>query len=175
MKVDEAVEHLELLYRTVTGRTVPNGPTPYAPIPPEKDPVRHVEEQLDRLLQVLGGPLPQLAPIPWTPRAALLESEREILIQVELPGIPRDGVNVSVLENVLTVSGARPTPLLGKDRPVLRATEIQTGPFARSFTLPQGASGDVSAQLRDGVLELRIPRPTQGRTVGPQAATVVVR
>jgi len=47
--IDEAIHRLEGLYRTVTGKDAPVSDTPYAAIPPEKDAVRHVEEQLDRL------------------------------------------------------------------------------------------------------------------------------
>jgi hypothetical protein len=53
MDVEETIGQLTRLYRAITGREVPVSNTPYAPIPEKKDPVQHVEEQLDRLLDVL--------------------------------------------------------------------------------------------------------------------------
>jgi HSP20 family protein len=174
--VDEAVEQLERLYRTVTGKDVPSGAGPYAPIPPEKDPVRHVEEQLDRLVKVLAGPAPRFPIVPWTPLAALYEDEREIVIQVELPGVARDTLNVSVLQNVLTVSGTRTASLRGKDRREPRVAEFPVGPFSRSFLLPQGtAQAQVNAALEDGMLEVHIPRPNGRQAAGAQTSPIVVR
>ena len=150
-RVDEAVEKLERLYTSVTGMPAPTGAGPYAPIPPEKDPVRHVVEQLDRLVEALRGPGEVAGPSPWAPRAALWQGERELIIQVELPGVPRDGLEVSFQGNVLTVSGSRPTPILTGDRPALRASEIPTGRFSRSFLVPPGAgTKEIGAQLRTG-------------------------
>jgi HSP20 family protein len=174
-RVDEAVENLERLYTSFTGKPVPTGAGPYAPIPPEKDPVRHVLEQLDRLIEALRGPSQAAASFPWTPRAALWESDRELTIQVELAGVPRDGLEVSFVENVLTVKGSRPAPLVAGDRAAPRATEIPTGRFARAFLVPPGSgTKEIAAQLRDGMLEIRIPRmPSNGP--GVQGQTIAVR
>lgn len=55
MDVDGTIGQLTRLYRAITGRDVPVSDTPYAPIPAKKAPVQHVEEQLDRLIDVLAS------------------------------------------------------------------------------------------------------------------------
>lgn len=55
LDVDRTMGQLTRLYRAITGRDVPLSSTPYAPIPANKAPAQHVEEQLDRLLDVLAS------------------------------------------------------------------------------------------------------------------------
>ncbi len=54
MDIENTIGQVTRLYRAITGREVPVSDTPYAPIPAKKDPVQHVEEQIDRLLEVLA-------------------------------------------------------------------------------------------------------------------------
>jgi hypothetical protein len=51
--VESTIGQVTRLYRAITGLDVFVSNTPYAPIPAEKDPVQHVEQQLDRLMDVL--------------------------------------------------------------------------------------------------------------------------
>jgi hypothetical protein len=68
--IDDLIGQVERFYRSLTGQDAP--PTremPYAPIPPERDPERHLAEQVDRLLVSLGQLSPE-APLTtpgWTP------------------------------------------------------------------------------------------------------------
>lgn len=55
MDVDDTIGQVSRLYRAITGRDAPLSDSPYALIPAEKDPVQHVEEQLNRLLDVLAS------------------------------------------------------------------------------------------------------------------------
>lgn len=86
------------------------------------------------------------------------ESEDAFTIHVELPGVPADEVEVSLEENVLTVSGER---RFSADRDVdrFRRVERSFGRFHRALRLPDrvDASG-VSAVQRDGVLTITAPK-----------------
>jgi len=158
--VDEAIQQLERLYRSVTGKEIPTEDGHKTTIPPEKDPGRHIQEQVDRLLEVLRFPpiAPEATMPAWTPRCALWEGERERVIQVELPGVPRENVRVTAERNLLTVSGERPARTPQGERSTLRATEIPVGTFSRSIVLPDATEpNQVRAQLKDGILEVRIP------------------
>ena len=87
IEIDDAIRQVETLYRTVTGREVPQSETAYAPIPPENDPQRHVETQIERLLAAMGRPaLPERG---WTPPIEVWESGTEIVVWIELAGVPR--------------------------------------------------------------------------------------
>src|SRR5689334_15318867 len=88
--IDDAIQQVERLYRTVTGKDAPATEPPYATIPPESDPTRYVEEQVERLMTALGqlpGTTPRMPT--WTPPLSVWENAREIAICIELPGVPR--------------------------------------------------------------------------------------
>lgn len=159
-QVDEVIGKMEDLYRSVTGTNPPPGEG-YAPIPVEKDPERHVQEQLDRLLGLLGsvGIPSEAARPPFHPPLAVVETERELVVRVDLPGVAREDVKVIARENELTVSGVRKAEG-GPDRRV-RFGESPRGPFVRKVLLPPNLrAGEPQASLKDGVLEVRFARPT---------------
>ena len=160
-QVDSTIGKIEQLYQSVTGREAPpTGEAPYAPIPPEKDPQQHVEEQLDRLLGALSSGRGMAVPRTWTPCISVLESTKEVVFCVDLPGVSRDAVTLSLTQGWLEVSGERhlPSSPAGNDLQ-LRWVEGFVGPFRRVVPLPQGAQADrLEAKLQNGILEIRIPR-----------------
>jgi HSP20 family protein len=162
-EVDQAIRQVEQLYRSLTGSEPPAGDRPYAPIPPERDPNRWIEEQMDRLMAALGrSPQPTRAAAPWVPAVSIWESPRETVIVFELAGIARDGVEVSVSQNLLIVSGQRGAPELDGGDYQLRAAERPLGPFRRVVALPPTAQVEqLSATMKDGLLEIRVPRANQ--------------
>jgi HSP20 family protein len=169
LSIDETIGQVEALYRRVTGRDAPMNDSPYAVIPPEKDPVLHVEEQMERLHAALaqlglGG---QPGAAAWTPPISVSESPQEILVCMDLPGVPVEALEVAIQHNLLVVTGTRPPPNGAADaRP--RLIERPVGPFRRVVVLPPLLpSIDVNAQLKDGVLTIRIPRSTAGTLVRP--------
>jgi HSP20 family protein len=79
------------------------------------------------------------------------------IIQAEVPGMSRDDVNITVENNVLTLSGKRASETSKEDGQFL-VRERRTGEFSRSFRLPETADTDkVGAELAAGVLTLTIP------------------
>jgi HSP20 family molecular chaperone IbpA len=109
--IDETIANIESLYSAVTGRTPPPTDRPYAPIPAEKDPGQHVEEQLARLSKLLGGAgFDGHAAGAWTPRMSVWESDDEILVCLDVPGVTRDDLKVTTRGNLITVTGLRPVP-----------------------------------------------------------------
>jgi HSP20 family protein len=157
-EIDDAIGQVSHLYHALTGKEIPVTDVPYAPIPAEKDPVVHVQEQMDRLLGILAGPRPAPA-TPWAPPLTMYESQDEFVVAIDVPGMSRDRVQVSVQGNVLIVSGAR-TPSAADGQRV-RHIEPRYGTFRRTLPLPPGLRNqEMSATLREGVLEVRIPRDT---------------
>lgn len=98
--------------------------------------------------------------VDWFPAVDASEAEDEYRFEVDLPGLDRESIQVSVDGDALSITGERPT-LKGGGR-CLRA-ERPAGLFIRRFLLPEDVRrGEIHANLRDGVLELRLPktRPT---------------
>jgi len=156
--IDEAIERMERLYRAVTGRDVPPAETAYAPIPAEKDPAQHVEERLNQLLRILGGErLGTEATPSWTPPISAWETDSELVLSMDLPGVKREQVEVTIQGNLLTVSGQR-SPAAGNGAR-LRLSESAVGPFRRAVLLSGVVRGaEPRAEMKDGILEIRIPK-----------------
>ena len=165
--IDTAIDQVERLYRTVTGREAPPvGEQPYATIPPEKLPEEHVQEQVDRLVETLTEfATPGRAGSEWKPPIALWESKNEIILIVDLPGVTRENVHVAVNRGVIQIQGERSMPQgrngrgKNEDDRKLRYTEQPFGKFRRIIPIPLAARfEELQAQIRDGILEIRIPR-----------------
>jgi len=100
----------------------------------------------------------------WTPSCNVSETAEEYRIEAELPGVKQEDLEVNVEERVLTLRGERREEREQKGKKVHRV-ESSYGSFMRSFTLPNDADEDkVSAEYKDGLLSLRIPRTAQQET-----------
>jgi len=160
--IDAVIGQVEKLYLSLTGQEPP-APSdgPYAPIPPEKEPDQHIAEQVDRLLASLA----QLSPVrplitAWAPPLALWQTPTETWICFDLPGVTSETVKVRVLSRgLLEISGERRAPRFdGEARRVY--DESSRGPFRRVVALPSRAAIEqIEARVRDGVLEIRVPKP----------------
>lgn len=94
----------------------------------------------------------------WSPRVDISETEKEITIDMEIPGIDKKDVKVEVHDNVLTVSGERKREREEKDENHYRR-ERMYGRFERSFGLPDTVDGNkVAAKYHDGVLTLALAK-----------------
>jgi HSP20 family protein len=172
--IDELIGQVEKLYQSLTGQEAPAPrETPYAPIPPEKDPERHLSEQVDRLLTSLGplSPATTLTRV-WVPSLTLWETPTEIWVCLDLPGVTRETVQVRVLgRGMLEVSGERRAPRREAEARRLH-DESPRGPFRRVVALPPRASIEhIEARVREGVLEIRMPLMS---TPEPEARAVPV-
>jgi len=94
----------------------------------------------------------------WTPAIDVYEDESGFLIKIEAPEVKREDINVSLDKNVLTVSGERRLENEEK-RESYHRIERSYGKFFRSFTLSPNANLEtVSAEFKDGILRLSIPK-----------------
>jgi HSP20 family protein len=78
-----------------------------------------------------------------------------------MPGIPEDKISIEVKDDTLTVSAQREkTEEISDDR--YYRFERRFGAFSRAVGLPQGVDEDkIDASYRDGVLEVRVPKPEE--------------
>lgn len=95
----------------------------------------------------------------WMPPVNIREAQNEVRIDLELPGVAPEKVDVSIEKGVLTISGEKREERKEGEEGRWHLVERRYGTFARSFTLPQGTDEDqVTAEFRDGVLTVRIPK-----------------
>jgi HSP20 family protein len=160
--IDSAIDQVERLFRSVTGQdTPPVGEEPYATIPPEKNPEEHIQEQIDRLMEKLA----EVSGSPglrgqWTPPVSLWEGKNGIMVTLDVPSVRREDIRVTTHHGLLEISGTRQVrPPEEGDHLQLKYVEHPCGTFRRTVPLPLGAHTDgLEARVRDGVLEIRIPR-----------------
>jgi HSP20 family protein len=92
----------------------------------------------------------------FKPRVNSKETDEAYLLEFELPGIPKDDVDISVEENMLIVKAERSSPE-NEDENVVN--EFSYRKFQRTATLPHGVnSSQIKAVHKDGILYLTIPK-----------------
>jgi HSP20 family protein len=81
----------------------------------------------------------------------------DLVIHADVPGLSREDIDITVENNVLTVSGSY-NKESEEENARYHIRERRHGSFSRSFRLPQSADGEkVEASLTNGVLTLRVP------------------
>ena len=100
---------------------------------------------------------------PFTPLVDIEETPEEFVLHADLPGVSQKDVKVSLMGDTLTIRGERREEKTEKTGSSLRV-ERNVGLFERSFTLGAPVRSDaVKATVRDGVLEIRVPKAEEAR------------
>jgi HSP20 family protein len=90
------------------------------------------------------------------PRVDVLETENEVLMLADLPGVNPDAVDVRFENGELTIHGRRLPSNAGKKRAL---TEYEPTHYHRSFRLTEDVAADrIEAELKNGVLTVRLPK-----------------
>lgn len=108
--------------------------------------------------QELTTPAEQTTPgMVFTPQVDIFETEKEITLLADIPGVKSEKLNIDLRDNVLTIAGdIQPTE--GSDEEDL-LIEYETGRFYRQFTLSEVIDQNrIDAKLGDGVLRLTLPK-----------------
>ncbi len=94
----------------------------------------------------------------WTPLCDIYETEKELVLKMELSDMRKENVHVTVENNMLTVRGERRFDEK-LERENFHRIERQYGEFLRSFTLPTFVDGNkIFAEFKDGLLTVTLPK-----------------
>jgi len=119
------------------------------------DPLRDLLALHEQLGHLVGTDAPG-----WTPPVDLYETASEFVLTAELPGLARDQIEIQVEDSRVVIRGARAgSPQ--RDIPCEQYHRVERGHgrFSRTFMLPEPVDVDnVSADLKDGVLTVTIPK-----------------
>ena len=97
---------------------------------------------------------------PWTPRADICETEDSVVVQLALPGVKPDQVDIEYEKGMLSIKGERPFDEKGKYYRV----ETPFGPFERYFEIPRTLdSSKGTATYQDGILTLTFPKAEEAK------------
>lgn len=96
----------------------------------------------------------------WSPAVDVRETEKELRLDVELPGISPNDVELTAENGVLMIRGEKKTERKeGEDESRYHVVERSYGSFMRSFQLPQGLDeSKIEADYNDGILSIHIPK-----------------
>ncbi|MEX5718882.1 Hsp20/alpha crystallin family protein [Geodermatophilus maliterrae] len=123
------------------------------------DPFRELEDLYERVNRLWAESLGTVDR--WAPLADVEETEDAYSVEIELPGVSRDDVDIQLGDRQLTVTGE----VRQKERTgILRRTTRRVGRFSYAVTLPGDVDADgVTASLADGVLTVHVPKAEQAR------------
>ncbi len=99
----------------------------------------------------------------WSPAVDVAEKGDNYTVKVELPGVSKDDVQITMHDNVLTIRGEKKQEKETKEANYHRV-ERTYGSFSRSFTLPTGVkTADVEATYKDGILNILLPKAEEAK------------
>jgi len=132
-------------------------------------PLREFERLFGDFFSVFGVPARAereavaLPPGIIAPRIDVSETDDEVRIKAELPGVNEKDIDVRLVDDVLTIRGEAQTEHEEKQQDY-RVMERARGTFVRSLRLPFMAdASQVQASFKDGILSITIPKPREAR------------
>ena len=126
------------------------------------NPFISLQREIDRLFDDFTRGFPALstggaAELP--PNLDVTETDKQIEITAELPGLEEKDVQVNLADNVLTIRGEKKAEKEEKDK-AYRLVECSYGSFVRSLELPDGVNAEaIKASIDKGVLKVTVPKP----------------
>jgi HSP20 family protein len=122
-----------------------------------------LQREIDRLFDDFGRGWDRFPAATAFPKVDVAETDADIEITAELPGLEQKDINVHVADNVLTVSGEKRTETERKDK-TYSISERNYGAFSRSLTLPAGIDpAAIKATVAKGVLKVTVPKPASAK------------
>ena len=104
----------------------------------------------------------------FTPRVDVTEDNENLYVEADIPGVDKKDVKVSVVGDVLTISGEKKKESRDEKKNYYRI-ERTSGSFSRSFTLPSEIHSDkIAAEFKDGVLKITLPKTEEAKVVEKQ-------
>lgn len=99
----------------------------------------------------------------WGPAVDVAETENEIIVRAEVPGVRPEDIDITVSEDAVTVRGEVKQEFDASHHGY-RRIERRTGSFARTVPLPvKVRHEEAQADYRNGILEVRVPKAEPGR------------
>ena len=141
------------------------------------DPFRDLnmlQDRMNRLFDDAGRPWrtdEPAATTSWSPSVDIFETEGEIVVKAELPGMDRKDIQLNLENNVLSLRGERKFQKETKDDNYHRI-ERSYGVFSRSFSIPATVDEErIRADYKDGVLKIVLPKKDQAKPKQIKIAT----
>ena len=121
-------------------------------------PVFGLRREIDRLFEDTFG-RGDSGGMSWTPAVDVQENQNELRLDLELPGMNPEEVEITAENGVLTIRGEKKLERKEGDESRYHVVERSYGSFLRSFQLPQGLDESrIEATCNNGILSVHIPK-----------------
>ena len=133
-----------------------------------RDPFAAMRRQMDDMFEDITGSWRHSKPAAnglMTPRMDVSETDKELRITAELPGVEQKDISVTLTGDVLTIAGEKRTESetkSGDKEPMYHRLERSYGSFQRTMSVPYDIDpAKVDAKFKDGVLTVSLPKPAE--------------
>lgn len=122
-------------------------------------------DEMNRMLDAFVGPLGlRSAPVGTFPPVNVYDADDKLIVTAELPGVEPKDVELTVVENSLTLSGKRQTEPAGDNERNYYRRERFSGEFNRTITLPEKINPDAAAaKFANGILTVELPKAQEAK------------
>ncbi|HTK81562.1 MAG TPA: Hsp20/alpha crystallin family protein [Bacteroidota bacterium] len=123
-----------------------------------------MQREIDRMFdRFRGGVVDEDGGTVWMPAVDIIERQNDYLVKLEVPGVDKKDVKITVQDDILTVRGEKKQGSEQKDENYHRV-ERSYGTFQRSFTLPTSVKSEaIEASYDNGVLSLTLPKAEESK------------
>lgn len=116
--------------------------------------LRLFEDSVQRLFSDFSAPTGR----PWSPAVDIVETENELVLTADVPGVKKDDIDIKLEDGTLTITGSREFESTEKKGGYHRL-ERSYGSFQRAFALPDSVDAEkVAASFDNGVLKVVLPK-----------------
>lgn len=130
----------------------------------------NIEKEFNRMVNALTGRFgfkkeldEELENASWMPLTDIVETKDNYTFKLDIPGVKKEDVKISLVNGTLSVSGERKQEKESKDSRLHRI-ERTYGSYYRSFTLPQLIKEDkIEAEFKDGALTITVPKSEEAK------------
>jgi len=124
-----------------------------------------MQEEMNRFFDDFFGEQRRgLAEGAWLPSVDVSETDSELMVRAELPGMSHEDIEINVQDNILTLKGEKKQEKK-EEKENFHRLERSYGSFSRSFSLPTGVKpDDIKATFKDGVLQVTMPKAEEAKT-----------
>ena len=130
----------------------------------ETNPFVALQQEIDRLLDGFSNTFTGRMEKDLAPTMDIAETDKNIEITVELPGMQEKDIQLNLADNVLTIRGEKKNER-EESKKDYHLVERSYGAFTRSIELPAGVNADqIKAEMANGVLKVAVTKPAPAQT-----------
>ena len=121
----------------------------------------NIYDDFDKMIDSIFNPvwnIPKLNKYQWAPDVDIKETDKEFIVNANIPGFTKNDIKINVGEKLLTISGDKQEEV-NESENYYHFRERSTGAFHRSFKLPNTVNEDkIKATFKDGVLMIEMDK-----------------